>query len=143
MNCDNIKYELINLLEGDLNPERKQQIEDHLSGCAECNHYYIELKATLDIISTEKITERNNEFTERVVRSYIESNPVKTISLTAIFRTTLRYAAVITLGLFIGILTSLMIVKNDPPKSVKESNKVILEGFKAEPIESFLIAQSN
>jgi len=56
MNCRNIQNDLVDYLEGKLNPVQQLETEDHLTSCKACHEYSLKLKELLKMIEDEKVT---------------------------------------------------------------------------------------
>jgi anti-sigma factor RsiW len=54
MNCQYIRNDLTDYLEGGLNPERRQEVSRHLETCSDCRDFSVVLKGMLAYIEQEK-----------------------------------------------------------------------------------------
>jgi anti-sigma factor RsiW len=49
LNCEEVLQELSNFIDGDLDPELKQELESHLKACADCRLVVNQTKKTIEI----------------------------------------------------------------------------------------------
>ncbi len=138
MNCTDVKYDLLNLLEGDLETSQEVQIREHLSACETCTANYNELQQTLAIIETERTAVLDDDFSASVLEAIKEQN--QTVSFTSRMKQVLLYAAVVSIGIFIGSLTANLLVASNDQVSHDPLQELYLDGLKAEPLETFLIS---
>jgi predicted anti-sigma-YlaC factor YlaD len=57
MNCQHIRNNLTDYLEGGLNPARQQEVSRHLETCSDCRDFSYGLKGLFDFIEQEKVVE--------------------------------------------------------------------------------------
>ena len=67
MDCKNIKDQLIDYIENNLNQEEKEKLQVHLDQCSACQKEFTELQSFLGIISNEPL-----EFPSDKLRSNFE-----------------------------------------------------------------------
>jgi predicted anti-sigma-YlaC factor YlaD len=139
MNCEQVKYELIELLEGTLSAEVLDQVEDHLRKCTNCSGFQAELKLSLEVVNEEKLKSPSDLFTGKVL-ALIEENQQHSRNFTIGVKKVLLYAAVMAIGVFIGAFTGSMLSENSIQVSENEPQEFYLDGLNVEPLESFLIS---
>jgi anti-sigma factor RsiW len=57
MNCLHIRNDLMDYLEGGLNPARQREVSLHLETCSDCRGFSYGVKGMLDFIEQEKVVE--------------------------------------------------------------------------------------
>jgi hypothetical protein len=68
IDCDQVRRELSDYLEGDLTPELRIRIENHLGKCRRCTAVYDGLKNIVQLLGDEKAIELPKGFSERLYR---------------------------------------------------------------------------
>jgi anti-sigma factor (TIGR02949 family) len=68
IDCYQVRRELSEYLEGDLTPELRVRIEDHLERCRHCTAVYDGMKNVVQLLSNEKAIELPKGFSERLYR---------------------------------------------------------------------------
>lgn len=143
MNCNSVKQKLIYYLEGDLSLIESNIVKKHVDNCSECRFYLSELKKSLAIIETEKIKEINTDFYSKLSNRLDEiENDTPVYSIKYIFMQVIAYAAVIAIGIFIGLFTENKInniSENDYSEYTEEI--IVWNDFAQEPIETFLLSE--
>jgi Putative zinc-finger len=66
IDCYQVRRELSDYLEGDLTPELRLQIEDHLRGCSHCTAVYDGLRNIVRLMGDEKVIELPEGFGRRL-----------------------------------------------------------------------------
>ncbi len=143
MNCNSVKQKLIFYLDGDLAVDEANLVKCHLVNCGECRFYYTELKKSLSIIETDKSKEIDGKFYSKLSKRLddIESTH-ETTSLKYKLVQVFAYAAVVAIGIFIGLFAENEINNISENKNTEFVEQTIVwNDFNQEPIESFLIAE--
>ena len=68
IDCYQVRRELSDYLEGDLTPELRVRIEDHLERCKHCTAVYDGMKNVVQLLSDERAIELPKGFSERLYR---------------------------------------------------------------------------
>jgi anti-sigma factor (TIGR02949 family) len=68
IDCYQVRRELSDYLEGDLTPELRVRIEDHLEGCRHCTAVYDGMKNVVQLLGDEKAIELPKGFSDRLYR---------------------------------------------------------------------------
>jgi hypothetical protein len=68
IDCYQVRRELSDYIEGDLTPELRVQIEDHLERCRHCTAVYDGMKNIVRLLGDEKAIELPKGFSERLYR---------------------------------------------------------------------------
>ena len=68
IDCYQVRRELSDYLEGDLTPELRVRIEDHLERCRHCTAVYDGMKNVVQLLGDEKAIERPKGFSDRLYR---------------------------------------------------------------------------
>lgn len=115
MNCKEVNKNLLSFLDGDLKPERKRNIEQHLANCEKCSHALQNIKIVYSEINNEVGSLKANPFLAQKVWDKVQANqsssnvpviPLKRSSIITIA------AAGIALGIAIGSLLNLTVSIN-------------------------------
>jgi len=139
VNCQSIQNELIFYLEENIPQEKSILIENHLHSCDSCRGIYNEIKSTYQIIDEVKQFDVKDDFTEKVLLDFDNFiQPSRKISYT--IKQILAYAAVVSIGIFIGALTGSML-SNNSDNGLTEANSDLnyWNDFDHEPLESFFV----
>src|SRR5215470_8707848 len=68
IDCYQVRRELSDYLEGDLTPELRVRIEDHLERCRHCTAVYDGMKNVVQLLGDEKAIKLPNGFSDRLYR---------------------------------------------------------------------------
>jgi len=68
IDCYQVRRELSDYLEGDLTPELRVQIEDHLESCSHCTAVYDGMRNVVQLLGDEKAIELPKGFSQRLYR---------------------------------------------------------------------------
>jgi predicted anti-sigma-YlaC factor YlaD len=68
LDCNEVRRELSDYLDGDLTDELRQQIEKHLLNCKHCTAIYNGLRNVVQLVGDERVIELPNGFSERLYR---------------------------------------------------------------------------
>lgn len=106
MNCTEVEHKLIFYIEGELDDKTSKAITMHLKNCPQCNNLYEKLKADLIFLNTDKITDSNPFFYNKLVQSIENINNTETTNKTGFKQVYIRflaYAASIVVAIILGI----------------------------------------
>ncbi len=134
-NHNQIHKKLIFYLEGQLSESERRQVEEHLSGCADCASYFNELKSSLLLLDENKLQEPGPYFYAGV-KNRIQAR----CSKSAISRRVLQPALLVLL-LAMGVRFGVW-VGNHTRIDLQTSEQAVLMPFDdlaEEPIEEFLL----
>ena len=144
MKCKNLHKDLIPFLEGELSPEKMEEIQNHLNLCSTCADFAKELKLTLGIIESEKDFEVNPYFYTRL-KARLENVGDEQPSFfgrTILVRVVqpVMFSVLLILGVYLGI-------KIGEPASTKQYTVTLMQNqeipylneMETETIESFLM----
>ena len=137
--CEGVQNNLIFYIEDEIHFPGGEAINDHLLSCSDCKLLYNEIKATFEIIETEKKLLPSYSFSENILQNiFNDKEQPKGLSYT--LKQILAYAAVIAMGIFIGTLTGNMLDSKSNQDNDQLSQDVLYwNDFQQEPIESFLV----
>ena len=143
MNCNTVKHKLIFYLDGELPLDEANEVQNHLEQCDDCSFYFSELSKSLSIIETGKIKETDAAFYSKLSSRLHElENNNTAFSFKEKFMQVLAYAAVIAIGIFIGLFTESKINNISESKNQETLEQLIVwNDFMQEPIESFLLTE--
>jgi putative zinc finger protein len=68
IDCYTVRRELSDYLEGDLTPQLRLQIEDHLENCDRCTAVYDGIRNVMQLVADEKAIELPTGFSRRLYR---------------------------------------------------------------------------
>ena len=102
MNCKEVENILIFYVEGELNNQQAQSVENHLQRCDSCQKIYKKLKADINFLNNDRISEVNESFYENLIVR-IESENNKTGRIKQLAVQFLAYAAAVFIAVFIGV----------------------------------------
>ena len=71
IDCYQVRTELSNYLEGDLPPQLRLQIEEHLKSCDHCAAVYDGVRNVVRLMGDERIIELPEGFSERLHRRVV------------------------------------------------------------------------
>ena len=66
IDCERLRGELLNYLDGDLASEIRLQIENHLAGCSHCAALYDGLRNVVQLLGDDKLLEVPDGFGKRL-----------------------------------------------------------------------------
>jgi predicted anti-sigma-YlaC factor YlaD len=144
MKCDKLHKDLIFFAEGSLTPERKNEINSHLSECDTCRKFVNELIYSLEIIDKEKRIETNPFLYTKVINkinNYEQS--AKTFKVFAL--KILRPVFVILLILF-GIFSGIKLGNSYSSRYTDEDSELqiityYLNDLQHESVETILLSE--
>jgi len=68
IDCEQVRRELSNYLEGDLAPELRLQIDNHLAGCRHCTAVHDGMRNVVQLLGDEKLIDVSEGFGKRLYR---------------------------------------------------------------------------
>lgn len=68
IDCYQVRRELSDYLEGDVSPELRLRIEDHLAGCTHCAAIYDGMRNVVQLLSNERMIELPEGFSQRLCK---------------------------------------------------------------------------
>ena len=66
MNCKSVIREISNYLDGELEPSVKQELEQHLEDCEDCNVVVDQVRLTVDVFCDSKPVELPSDIKSRL-----------------------------------------------------------------------------
>ena len=66
IDCQQVRRELSNYLDGDLTPELRLQIEKHLAGCSHCAAVHDGMRNVVQLLGNDKLLELPEGFGKRL-----------------------------------------------------------------------------
>ena len=142
MKCKNVHSKLIFFLEKELPDSEMKQVQQHLDECSECALFAAEMKNTLQILDSDKVTDENPFFFTRVkarLEKQEEEQPVSRPVLVRVLQP-VAFSIILLLGIYGGFKLG-----ESPDATVADSQLSEQEmvpfwnELEAEPIESFLM----
>ena len=146
MNCKEVNKNLIFFIEGELQPEKETELQEHLKDCLDCNALFMNLKETMAIITTEKET-RPNPFLYTRIQEEISNleEPRKVFVLKPNFINILQpvtLSFLLLTGVIFGISLGNSFQYQTPGQSmVYQSDEFYLNDLQQETIETFLLTE--
>ncbi len=143
MKCQQIQNRLLFFIEGSLSEKETADVSSHIQSCSECKSIYIELKATLGVIETEKKPEVNPFLFTRI-QQQIENK--QSIEKRKVNIARILQPFVIAVFLLFGILAGFLMGTEfyyPQDDSISESNNneaYYINDFQQERIETFLLS---
>jgi len=146
MNCKEVNKNLIFYVEGELQPEKETELQEHLKDCHDCNVLFLNLKETLAIITQEKAAKPNPFLFTRIQEEINNlEEPRKVFVLNSNFIKILQpvtLSLLLVLGVVFGISMGNSIQYQTPGQSmVYQSDEFYLNDLQQETIESFLLTE--
>jgi hypothetical protein len=68
-NCENFRYLLVGLLDGELNPQETAEVHEHLRRCSKCREEYGTLRETSEKLEAVNFEEPSDEILHRLWRN--------------------------------------------------------------------------
>jgi anti-sigma factor RsiW len=139
--CIKVRSRLISLTEGTIREQEALKYNMHLSSCTECAAYYQELKATLNLLSTDKINPSGREFTDRVMQRIAQGKNEKRRLFSLPGSKLAGRIAAAAVVIMLGAAGSWILFEAMYPQSGNPSEESYLTpaGVSDEPIEAFLL----
>lgn len=141
MNCKNCRTDLIGFIRGTLSKGMEVRIREHLNECTECRSFADYLRATLQVIQSEKEIAPDPFLATRI--EGILSGPVaarQRLSFLPKLIPALTFSIFILAGIAGGIgLGSLLTPAPDNQNIAAREMTILVDDLQQEPIESFLM----
>nr|WP_319572773.1 zf-HC2 domain-containing protein [uncultured Draconibacterium sp.] len=142
MKCNTVHNKLIFFLEKELPVSEMEQVQQHLDECSECALFAAEMKNTLQILDSDKVTDENPFFYTRVkarLEKQDEKQPEARPVLVRILQP-VAFSIILLLGIYGGFKLGQVpkVTTADTGLSEKEMVPYWNE-MEDEPIESFLM----
>ncbi len=142
MKCNKVHNKLIFFLEKELPVSEMVQVQKHLDECSECALFAEEMKNTLSILDSDKVTDENPFFFTRVkarLEKQAEEQPVARPVLVGILQP-VAFSIILLLGIYGGFKLGQAPKVTTADTSLTEQEMVpYWNELQAEPIESFLM----
>lgn len=144
MKCKTLHSKLIFFLEKELEQAEMQAIQEHLNSCTDCAHFAEEMKKTLGVIESDKVTEVNPFFYTRV-KARLENQTVQqTVAAQSILIRILQpvaFSIILLFGIYAGIKVGDTSVKTNGNETLVLQDDLIpyWNELDSEPIETFLM----
>nr|WP_321353489.1 zf-HC2 domain-containing protein [uncultured Draconibacterium sp.] len=142
MKCKNVHNKLIFFLEKELPVSEMKQVQQHLDECSACALFAEEMKNTLSILESDKVTDENPFFFTRVknrLERQSEEQPVARPVLVRILQP-VAFSVILLLGIYGGFKLGQVPKTNFANNSLTEQEMVpYWNELEAEPIETFLM----
>lgn len=142
MKCKNVHSKLIFFLEKELPDSEMKQVQQHLDECSECALFAAEMKNTLSILDSDKVTDENPFFFTRVkarLEKQEEEQPVSRPVLVRILQP-VAFSIILLLGIYGGFKLGETPNATGADSQLSEQEMVpFWNELEAEPIETFLM----
>ncbi|WP_372647994.1 anti-sigma factor [Draconibacterium sp.] len=142
MKCNTVHNKLIFFLEKELPVSEMKQVQQHLDECSECARFAAEMKNTLQILESDKLTDENPFFYTRVkarLEKQEEKQPAARPVLLRILQP-VAFSIILLLGIYGGFKLGEAPKITTADTSLSEQEMVpYWNELDAEPIESFLM----
>ena len=146
MNCKEVNKNLIFYVEGELQPEKEMELQEHLKDCHDCNILFLNLKETMATIAQEKSILPNPFLYTRLqekISNLEESRKIFVFKPEFIkILQSVTLSLLLVLGVVFGISMGNSIQYQTPGQSmVYQSDEFYLNDLQQETIESFLLTE--
>lgn len=142
MKCNTVHNKLIFFLEKELPVSEMEQVQKHLDECSECARFAAEMKNTLQILDTDKVSDDNPFFFTRVkarLEKQEEKQPAARPVLVRILQP-VAFSILLLFGIYGGFKLGQAPKVTTADTSLSEQEMVpYWNELDAEPIESFLM----
>jgi hypothetical protein len=142
MNCKTVHNKLIFFLEKELSVSEMKQVQKHLEGCSDCALFVDEMRLTLGVIESDKITDENPFFYTRV-KARMENQAVESYERNSVLVKLLQpiaFSIVLLLGIYGGFKLGQPTKTELADIALSERQMIpYLNEMDAEPIEAFLM----
>jgi anti-sigma factor RsiW len=142
MSCKSIREQLITMMEGALSDSEAVNCSLHLSSCPECNAFHEELKATLSLIATDKITFATKNFPEEILKRINHKTSSAEGKKVPFFGKTLNWTTAAAAAILLGIGGSWSVFGLIAVQPESQLNEIFITpaGVSDEPIEALLLS---
>lgn len=142
MKCNKVHNKLIFFLEKELPVSEMEQVQKHLDECSECALFAAEMKNTLSILDSDKVTDENPFFYTRV-KARLENQTEVQLSVRPVLARILQpvaFSIILLLGIYGGFKLGQAPITDFADNSLSEQEMVpFWNELETEPIESFLM----
>ncbi|WP_319482665.1 zf-HC2 domain-containing protein [uncultured Draconibacterium sp.] len=142
MKCNTVHNKLIFFLEKELPVSEMKQVQQHLNECSECALFAAEMRNTLSILDSDKVTDENPFFYTRV-KARLEKQDEKQPSVRPVLIRVLQpvaFSIILLLGIYGGFKLGQAPRTDFADNSLSEQEMVpYWNELENEPIESFLM----
>ncbi len=142
MKCNKVHKKLIFFLEKELPVSEMEQVQKHLGECSDCALFAEDMKKTLSILETDKVTDENPFFFTRVKVRLEESKSEKAATRPVLVRVLqpVAFSIILLLGIYGGFKLGQTPATNFAQSTLSEQEIVpYWNEMDAEPIEAFLM----
>jgi len=144
MKCNKLHMDLIFFVESSLTPERKNEINYHLSECDTCRKFVNELIYSLEIIEKEKRIETNPFLYSRIHNKI--NNYEKSTNTFLVFALKILRPVFVILLLLSGIFSGIKLGSSYSSKYADEDSELqiityYLNDLQHEPVETILLSE--
>lgn len=142
MKCNKVHNKLIFFLGKELPVSEMEQVQKHLDECSECALFAAEMKNTLSILDSDKLTDENPFFYTRV-KARLENQTEVQLSVRPVLARILQpvaFSIILLLGIYGGFKLGQAPITDFADNSLSEQEMVpFWNELETEPIESFLM----
>jgi len=142
MKCKAVHKKLIFFLDKELPVSEMEQVQKHLDECSDCALFAEEMKNTLSILESDKVTDENPFFFTRV-KARLEEAKSKQLITRPIFIRVLQpvaFSIILLLGIYGGFKLGETPKVNLAESTLTEEEMIpYWNDMDAEPIEAFLM----
>ncbi|WP_321369067.1 zf-HC2 domain-containing protein [uncultured Draconibacterium sp.] len=142
MKCNKVHNKLIFFLGKELPVSEMEQVQKHLDECSECALFAAEMKNTLSILDSDKVTDENPFFYTRV-KARLENQTEVQLSVRLVLARILQpvaFSIILLLGIYGGFKLGQAPINDFADNSLSEQEMVpYWNELETEPIESFLM----
>ena len=142
MKCKNVHNKLIFFLEKELPVSEMKQVQQHLDECSACALFAAEMKNTLSILESDKVTDENPFFFTRVKTRLERQSDEQQVARPVLVRILqpVAFSVILLLGIYGGFKLGQVPKTNFTNNSLTEQEMVpYWNELEAEPIETFLM----
>ncbi|MCK3683647.1 zf-HC2 domain-containing protein [Maribellus sp. YY47] len=143
MKCKAAHSKLIFFLERELPEPEMKAVQEHLAVCPDCALFAEEMKRTLSILETEKVSEVNPYFYTRVKAkldrpSEIQLSGIRSSVLVRVLQP-VAFSIVLILGVYGGVKMGATGAKTGSAFTAEQEMVPYLNEMDVEPLETFLM----
>ncbi|MFV0590814.1 MAG: anti-sigma factor family protein [Draconibacterium sp.] len=143
MKCKAVHNKLIFFLERELPEPEMKAVREHLDACPDCALFAEEMKTTLSILETEKVSEVNPYFYTRVKakldrQSEVQPGEIRSSLLVRVLQP-VAFTVVLLLGIYGGVKLGATGAKPGISLTAQHEMVPYLNEMDVEPLETFLM----
>lgn len=143
MKCKAVHSKLIFFLERELPEPEMKAVQEHLAACPECALFAEEMKKTLSILETEKVSEVNPYFYTRLKakldrQSEIQPSGIRSSVLARVLQP-VAFSIILILGIYGGVKMGATGAKTASTFTAEQEMVPYLNDMDVEPLETFLM----